>query len=120
MTGGLIGAATLLAVNYVVVRFLYGHERLERLIEGDPDVLMEDGQVRTDRLRSELITLSELEIAAHRQGFASLEEIDRAVLEPGGTICFIAKKPPPEAARHEELLARLDDLARQLAALRPH
>src|SRR5467141_463304 len=33
VTGGLIGAATLLALNYAVIRFLYGHERLDRLVE---------------------------------------------------------------------------------------
>ena len=43
VTGGLIGAATLLVINHVVVRFLYGHERLDRLVEGDPDVLIENG-----------------------------------------------------------------------------
>src|SRR5713226_7823933 len=42
ITGGVIGAATLLFVNYVVVRFLYGHDRLERLVEGDSDVLIEN------------------------------------------------------------------------------
>src|SRR6195256_3616888 len=36
VTGGLIGAATLLVVNHVVVRYLYGHERLDRLVEGSP------------------------------------------------------------------------------------
>src|SRR5262252_6045822 len=35
VTGGLIGAAALLILNYVVVRFLYTHEKLDRLIEGD-------------------------------------------------------------------------------------
>src|SRR5512140_3697639 len=39
ITGGLIGAATLLIVNHAVVRYLYGHERLDRFVEGDPDVL---------------------------------------------------------------------------------
>ena len=63
--------------------------------------------------------MSELESAAHKQGFASLEEIDRAILEPGGTICFFAKKPTPESARHQELLDRLDQISAQLAALRP-
>src|SRR5262249_13758163 len=33
VTGGILGASTLLAVNYFVVRFLYGHERWEHLIE---------------------------------------------------------------------------------------
>src|SRR5712664_736453 len=46
VTGGIIGATTLLAVNYLVVRFLYGHERLERLVEGEAAVLLDGGQIR--------------------------------------------------------------------------
>jgi len=116
--GGIIGATALLVVNYLVVRFLYGHERLDRLIEGDADVLMADGKVLFDRLRKELITLPELESAAHKQGFASLDEVDRAVLEPGGTISFCGKRPNPEAARHEELRTRLDEILAELHGLR--
>src|SRR3954470_15291182 len=100
VTGGILGAATLLVVNYLVVRFLYNHEKLDRLIEGEPDVLIENGVIQVDRLKKELLTLPELEIAAHRQGFASLAEVDRAVLEPGGVISFVAHKPEPEVARH--------------------
>jgi len=118
VTGGIIGAATLLGLNYLVVRFLYGHERLEHLVEGDPDVLIEDGEIQFDRLRKELVTLSELESAAHRQGFASLDEVQRAVLEPGGTVAFFGKKPNPEAARHAELTRRLDRILEELASLR--
>jgi len=118
VTGGLIGAATLLAVNYLVVRFLYSHERLDLAVTGAADVLIENGRVKTERLRRELITIPELEAAAHRQGFASLDEIERAILEPSGTICFVGKTPSVEASRHQELLARLDQLGRELAALR--
>ena len=82
VTGGLIGATTLLGVNYLVVRFLYRHEALERLVEGDA-------------------------------------EVERAVLEPGGSISFIARKPTPDVTRHEQVLARLDEIARLLAAPRP-
>src|SRR5947199_3883801 len=46
VTGGIIGGATLLAVNYIVVRFLYTHERLDRLVEGECDVLIEGGVVK--------------------------------------------------------------------------
>src|SRR6476469_5153903 len=111
VTGGMIGAATLLVVNYAVVRFLYGHERLDQIVEGRCDVLIEDGVLRRDRLRKELITTTELEAAAHKQGFASLDEIDRAVLDPGGTIAFFARRPSPDATRHQELLARLDAMS---------
>jgi uncharacterized membrane protein YcaP (DUF421 family) len=118
VTGGLIGAATLLTVNHFVVRYLYGHDRLEHLVEGDPDVLIDSGVVQLDRLKRELITLSELQSSAHKQGFATLDDVDRAILEPGGTICFFAKRPTPETSRHDELLARLDQITAQLAALR--
>src|SRR2546430_14114403 len=66
VAGGLIGATTLLLVNYIIVRFLYSHESLDRMIEGDPETLIENGQVRQDRLKKELITVSELEEAAHK------------------------------------------------------
>ncbi len=116
VTGGLIGATTLLAVNYIVVRFLYGHERLDHLVEGDADILIDNGVVLRDRLREELITIHELEAAAHKQGFASLDEIERAVLDPGGTVAFFAKKPTVESARHEAIMKRLDDIAARLEA----
>jgi uncharacterized membrane protein YcaP (DUF421 family) len=117
VTGGLIGAASLLAINYLVVRFLFRHESLDRLVEGDADVLIEDGVVRNDRLEAELITRTELESAARKQGFESLDEVQRAVLEPGGSVTFVARKPTAESTRHEELLARLDALDRRLAAV---
>jgi uncharacterized membrane protein YcaP (DUF421 family) len=119
VTGGIIGAATLLFVNYWVVRFLYRHERLEQLVEGEADVLIDNGVVRTERLKRELITPTELLSAAHRQGFGTLEEIDRAILEPGGGIAFFPKKPTPELERHLDLIARLDRISGQLSAIRP-
>ena len=117
VTGGIIGAATLLFVNHVVVRYLYAHQDIDRLVEGEPEVLIDNGQLCPDQLKRELITIEELQAAAHKQGFASLEEIDRAVIESGGGISFIAKRPTPEDKRHTELMARLDAMQAQLARL---
>jgi uncharacterized membrane protein YcaP (DUF421 family) len=118
ITGGLIGAATLFVVNYMVVRFLFTHEKLDRIVEGDADVLIERGTIHEERLRKELLTRTELETAAHRQGFASLSDIERASIEPGGTIAFVAKKPTEEEERHRALTDRLDLLGKQLAEIR--
>jgi uncharacterized membrane protein YcaP (DUF421 family) len=118
VTGGLIGASTLLLVNYFVVRFFYRHERLERLVVGDPEVLIENGEVKFDILDKELITRTELEAAARKQGFESLDEVDRAVLEPSGAFSFIGKRRTPEMVRHDELLEKLDALAGELQSLR--
>jgi uncharacterized membrane protein YcaP (DUF421 family) len=120
VTGGIIGATALLGINWLVVRFLYRHERVDRLIEGEPDVLMANGSINEPHLEREMITRTELETAARRQGFASLDEVDRAVLESGGGITFVGKRPKPEEARHGELLRRLDALSAEVAALRRH
>src|SRR5689334_24695489 len=64
ITGGLIGAMTLLIVNHAVVRYLYDHQTLERLVEGDPDVLIDNGVIQHKALQRELITVYTLEAAA--------------------------------------------------------
>src|ERR1700731_2943883 len=85
LTGGLIGAFTLLAVNYAVVRYLLRHRRLDQLLEGKPTVLIDHGHVLKKNLAKELLTRSELITVLHRQGFYALDEVERCVLEPGGT-----------------------------------
>src|SRR5260370_41284722 len=47
VTGGLIRASTLLLVNYLVVRFLYSHDRLGEIILGGPDVPTRTGDIQT-------------------------------------------------------------------------
>jgi uncharacterized membrane protein YcaP (DUF421 family) len=118
VTGGVIGAATLLFVNYLVLRFLFRHEKLDRLVEGEATVLIENGKILKNNLAKEVLSLQELEAAAHKQGFGDLREVERATLDPSGTICFVAKKPDPDEARHRELLDRLDRLTREVVTLR--
>ncbi len=118
VTGGIIGAATLLLVNYLVVRFLFRHDKLDRLVEGEATVLIENGRILQDKLAKEVLTVQDLEAAAHKQGFGNLGEVDCATLDPSGMIYFTAKKPVPEETRHREVLERLDQLTREVATLR--
>ena len=118
VSGGIIGAITLLAINYVVVRFLYKHERIDRFVEGDPVVLIEDGRVVIDHAAAELVTIPELLAAAHKQGFSSLEEVDKAVLEPSGVLAMFGRKPDVGTMRMDELVARLDAIQQQIAELK--
>src|SRR4051812_34674984 len=53
VTGGVIGAATLLFINHVVVRFLYSHDKIDRLVEGNAAILIEDGKIVCERLEKE-------------------------------------------------------------------
>jgi uncharacterized membrane protein YcaP (DUF421 family) len=118
VSGGIIGATSLLAVNYLVVRFLYNHRKLDQLVEGRADVLIEDGKVRTDHLKRELITMQQLSAAARKQGFDDLSDVRQCVLEPGGTLTFIARKPDTEDVRHQEVMRRFEMVIEELARLR--
>jgi len=118
VTGGIIGATSLLGVNYLVVRFLYDHRKLDQVVEGSPDVLIENGRVHEHKLKKELITKEELAAAARKQGFDSLSEVQQCVLEPGGTLSFTARKPATEDIRHQELLKKFDTLTQEIARLR--
>ena len=118
VSGGLIGAFTLLAVNYLVVRFLFRHRRLDQILEGKPTVLIEDGHVSKGALAKELLTRGELMTVLRRQGFTRIADVHRCVLEPGGVFYIVGKEPPREEREHKELMARLEEIGREIAALR--
>ena len=117
LTGGLIGAFTLLAVNYLVVRFLFRHRRLDQIFEGKPTVLVDGGKIVKKGLSQELLTRSELMTVLHRQGFGSLQDVERCVLEPGGVFYVQGKTPPKDEVEHADVVRRLDDLSGKLDLL---
>lgn len=116
--GGIIGASTLLLVNYLVVRWTFRHPRIERLVEGTPTVLIEDGVVKPGELERELVTIEELASAARKQGYLSLDDVDRGILEPGGSLTFAPRMATTRVRRHEELLSKIDTLHRLVEDLR--
>jgi uncharacterized membrane protein YcaP (DUF421 family) len=117
LTGGLIGAFTLLALNYLVIRYLFRHRRLDQLFEGKPTMLIKDGKIIKSALAKELLTRAELMTVLHRQGFDSLSEVDQCVLEPGGTFYIRRKLPALDTVQHDEVMAQLKEIAARLDAL---
>src|SRR5437867_6355573 len=86
LTGGLLGAASLLAVNALLVRLYYRGPRLEHAMI-EPDVLLiQDHKLREHELRKLHINVGELTARAHERGFDDLHEVETAVLYPNGTI----------------------------------
>jgi uncharacterized membrane protein YcaP (DUF421 family) len=120
VTGGIIGAFGLLAINWLLVRVLFRSPRLTRILEGRAAILVRDGQIDTHALARESLSREELLSVIHRQGFEDLHQVRKCELEPNGTFYVEAFDPSAADKRHAELLARIDELARQVAALRPH
>jgi uncharacterized membrane protein YcaP (DUF421 family) len=117
MVGGLIGVSALLAVNWVVVRFLYRHPTVDRLLEGGPVELIRDGRVLRRQLEREVITEEELMEAVRKQGLRDAADVDRAVLETGGTISVVPRRPTRVEERVHRLDVKLDRIAEELAHL---
>ena len=109
LVGGILGAATLLVLNGVLVRTLFHWGKLDT-IEGKPDLLIRNGRVQRDHLERELITLAELEAAARRQGLESLAHVKHCRLETGGALTFIPKHPTDDERRHHDLMLHLERL----------
>ena len=119
VTGGVIGAFGLLAINWFVVRMLFRSRRLTRALEGRSTVLIRNGQIDLKALSREMLSREELLSVVHKQGFDGLHQVRKCELEPNGTFYVEAFEPSGEDKRHAELMARIDALAKEVAALRP-
>ena len=117
VAGGFIGAFTLMLTNYVVIRFLFKHRRLDQVVEGRAAVLIRDGHVCKDQLARELITVHELQTVVRRQGFEGIHEIEHCVLEPGGAFVMKRKCPSDDEQKHAELVGGIAALKSQLERL---
>jgi len=78
VTGGLLGAAMLLLVNYLVVRFVHRHHGLERLVEGSRDYVIRNGHVLRSHLDKELMSRAELAAAVEESARARYERLVRS------------------------------------------
>lgn len=96
LTGGLIGATTVLVLNAGVAATVFASRRVERIVDGDPLVLIRDGVVMPTPLRRELITRNELEAAVRRSGLRDITDVDLAMLEGTGDITILKRTGPDD------------------------
>jgi uncharacterized membrane protein YcaP (DUF421 family) len=108
LVGGLVGAVVLIGTNFIVVRLLYHHKKAERVIEGSSCVLVHHGKVDESNMKRQLITRSELDAAARKQGIAHLSDVRVARLETGGSITFEVQDPTEHDKHLADLITRLE------------
>ena len=113
LSGGIVGAAALLAVNTLVVRYYYRGAKLEHRVRDNDEHPIRHYQVQEDVLRKYHINLGELTARAHERGFDELHEVEDAVLYPNGTIYM--KGESRDSQRLEALVEEVRALRRELA-----
>ncbi|MFL5859623.1 MAG: DUF421 domain-containing protein [Solirubrobacteraceae bacterium] len=91
VTGTLIVISTITLLSVAVGWLSFRFARVRLITEGEPIILIQDGQVIEANLRRERLTRNDLEEEARQQQLASLDQIRWAILEDGGTISIIPK-----------------------------
>jgi len=90
--GGLLLAATLIALNYIVGWITTRSALMEQVIEGEPVVLARHGRVLQKVLQRELVSKADFAKAMRDAGCDQVDEVDLALLETNGHITIILKK----------------------------
>jgi uncharacterized membrane protein YcaP (DUF421 family) len=92
LTGGVIAALTLLAINGIVARLRLRGPSWGRLLEGTPTVLVADGEFVDPHLRKEGVERAELEMVMREHGVESVKDVNLAVLEVDGSISIVPQQ----------------------------
>jgi uncharacterized membrane protein YcaP (DUF421 family) len=101
LVGGVVAAATLLIVNYFVAEVSGGNRRFRKLVQGQPSLLIHDGQVISAHMAKEHVSMDELERALREHGISSYHDVALAVLEVDGSIsCLKYDEIKPTADSH--------------------
>jgi uncharacterized membrane protein YcaP (DUF421 family) len=91
LLGGLISASTLVGLNYLVGLATYNNKRLEKLIEGEPQLLIHNGKLFEKTMSDAKLTHHEINAALRQAGCSSVEDVRVAVLENNGAISVVPR-----------------------------
>jgi len=112
LTGGLILASTLILLSFAFAYLTYRYNRLERLVQGRPTLLVHHGKLLRHHLARELLSVRELSVILRKQGIHHLDEVAEAVLESDGYVTVIRKSDPDDHRQvHEAILQERGHLA---------
>jgi uncharacterized membrane protein YcaP (DUF421 family) len=92
LLGGLVAALALFATNYVFKLILFKSRKVSEFIQGKAILLVYEGHLLSDNLKSAEITLDEIEAAAREHGVEKIGEVKLAILEVDGNISIVSSE----------------------------
>lgn len=92
LIGGLISAATLVTINYLLDYATTASNRLDRLIGGRPQILIRNGRLRTENLAAVNLSRRDINAALRKAGCIRIDEVRLAMLETNGAISVVLRK----------------------------
>ena len=89
LAGGAVAAVTLLILNYLVAEVSGGNRRFRKFIQGQPSLLVHDGEIIAAHMAKEHVSMDELERSLREHGVATAKDVALAVLEVDGSISVL-------------------------------
>lgn len=89
LTGAILAISTFAFLAIMMSWITYLFSRAEKLLDGEPRVIVRDGELLKDNLRRDRITQSEVESEMRLAGISRISDVAWAILEPQGKISFI-------------------------------
>src|SRR3954471_12884819 len=116
LVGGIFAAAVLVGVNAVVVRAAAADPKAERLFEGTPTLLVDDGNYVDSALRREGLRRADVDAAIRRQGANDETEVEKATIGTGGALVVQLKAEAQAATKADvaSLAAAIERLESRL------
>ncbi len=118
VSGGLVGAFSLLAINWVLAWVLYRAPKATGLLAGHPATLIRDGVVDEAELKKQSLTHEDLISVLNKNGFNDLGDVHTCVLEPNGTFFVEGQKLSTDDLQRGEIMKALAELTTEVKALR--
>ncbi|HYV91871.1 MAG TPA: YetF domain-containing protein [Chitinophagales bacterium] len=87
---GVVAALTLFGLNFLLKILMFKSSFLSKIIEGEPVLLVSDGEVIEENIRKEQITMKELEAVVREHGVEKISEVSSAMLEVDGNISIVS------------------------------
>ncbi len=87
--GGIAAAITLLLMNYFIADISGTNRRFRKLIEGQPSLLIHNGQLILAHMAKEHVSMDELERALREHGISNYRDVALGVLEVDGSISLL-------------------------------
>lgn len=103
LMGGLVAALTLLVLNYLVADVAGMNRRFRRWVQGQPSLLVHNGDVISAHMAREHVTIDELQRALREHGISGLQDVALAVLEVDGSISVLRYDDVPAAHQGRRL-----------------
>lgn len=91
LTGAMLAVSTFAFLAIVMSWLTYLSPRAEKLLDGEPRVVIRDGMLIKENLRRDRMTQGEIESEMRLAGISRMEQVAWAILEPQGKISFIKK-----------------------------